>query len=328
MSHFSVCVAIPGIRLIGKEIGRCEIEEILDDILAPYDEGTEDRRYMAFDDRTGEAGERYENGSTAAVRFPDGTVRSQYDSVFTERFKVSGGKILEKTGGDAAETEDSLSLELIADCPLKKLYTFEEYCRVHCSYSEHQGRWGYWYNPDARWDWYAVGGRYSGAFLADRELRQCLETGDGEDRDFKFKHADGARKGDIAWAEKRRRAAEAGAAEYDLLRRCFETGDVRELGTLAAVTEDGIRGWCETLYRKGESLNEYLLRSGIGPNDRFVLNCYSFVDQYGEWHSMGDMGWFGISANEKGQREWHSEVQDFLTALDDDDFLVMVDCHI
>ena len=328
MSHYSVCVAIPSARLIGKEISGCAIENILDEILAPYDEGTDDYKYMTFEDKTDEARANYASDKTVAVRFPDGTIRSPYDSAFTDRFMVRGGRILEKVNGDTIETDNSRSLELVAEYPLKKLYTFEAYCDAYCSYTEHNGRWGYWSNPNARWDWYSIGGRHSGAFLVKRDLHQCLEANDEGSEDRNFKHADGARKRDVAWAEACQRARKAYTANHGLLHRCFESGNVKDLGPFAVLTEDGIDGWCETLYRKDESRDDYLKRNGVGPDDRYVLNCYSFVDQYGSWHSMGDMGWFGLSANDKDQRDWHNEIQAFLNSLADDDFLVMVDCHI
>ena len=328
MSHYSVCVAIPSARLIGKEITGCMVEEILDDILAPYDEGPDDYKYLTFEDKTDEAHRDYEVEKTAAVKFPDGTIHSPYDSVFTKRFVVRDGHILERVNGDTIETPNSRGLELVAEYPLNKLYSFEEYCAAYCSYSEHKGRWGYWGNPNAKWDWFAIGGRSSGAFLVKSDLQECLEVRDSASHESGFKRVNGVRKGNVEWSENHQRARQGYSARYELLCRCFKTGNITDLGPFAVLTDDGIQGWCETLYIKDESLDAYLERCGVGVEDRYVMGCYAFVDKQGQWHSMGDMGWFGLSANDKDERVWHDEVQKFLAELDDDDFLVMVDCHI
>lgn len=41
-----------------------------------------------------------------------------------------------------------------------------------------------------------------------------------------------------------------------------------------------------------------------------------------------DMGWFGISSNDKDERAWNDEIQKLMNEAKDDDFLAIVDCHI
>lgn len=45
-----------------------------------------------------------------------------------------------------------------------------------CGYKLENGRWGYWHNPNAKWDWsWVVGGRWSGSMLAKRDLKMlCI----------------------------------------------------------------------------------------------------------------------------------------------------------
>jgi len=54
------------------------------------------------------------------------------------------------------------------ETPIREAYkTFEEYVKDYCSYSERdpeKGRYGYWDNPKAKWDWYQLGGRWTGVF--------------------------------------------------------------------------------------------------------------------------------------------------------------------
>lgn len=55
---------------------------------------------------------------------------------------------------------------------------------------------------------------------------------------------------------------------------------------------------------------------------------YAFVDRNGDWIGSGDMGWFGISSNDKDERAWNDEIQKLMNEAKDDDFLAIVDCHI
>ena len=45
--------------------------------------------------------------------------------------------------------------------PYKDLYTFRGYCLMAELADERDGRFGYMRNPNAKWDWWAVGGRWN-----------------------------------------------------------------------------------------------------------------------------------------------------------------------
>jgi hypothetical protein len=48
--------------------------------------------------------------------------------------------------------------------PFKEPTDFEEYAREWHGRTERMipNRFGYWQNPNAKWDWYEVGGRWAG----------------------------------------------------------------------------------------------------------------------------------------------------------------------
>ena len=46
----------------------------------------------------------------------------------------------------------------------------------------------------------------------------------------------------------------------------------------------------------------------------------------GEWCGCGDMGWWGISLNEKDT--WDEEFKRILESIKDDEVITLVDCHI
>ena len=77
----------------------------------------------------------------------------------------------------------------------------------------------------------------------------------------------------------------------------------------------------------GETLKEFCVRNGLY-NSKYYIDCYAFVDANDEWNSKGDMGWFGISSNEKENIEWTKEVSGFIENLNNDDYVIFVDCHI
>lgn len=326
MSHFSVCVAIPGSKLEGVKINGFEIESILDDIMEPYNEDPVLPEHTVFQDMTENCRETYEKDTDMAVLFPDGTVHSLRSKEFKDHFVACDGKIQERIDGRYAETDRSRMLKAVLDYPAKKLYSFEEYCREEFGYEEKDGRFGYWDNPDAHWDWYQIGGRYSNRLLVKKTAESALDPRDSVGGNYMT--VNGARMGEIAWEENKRREHNAKVLGYEAFAEAYKSGDVERFGPMVSIREDGIYGWNVCLYKAGETLEEHLQRHGVSEDDSYPLCCYAYVDLEGKWNSKGDMGWFGISTNNKEERSWHDELQKFFASLGEDDFLVMVDCHI
>ena len=48
----------------------------------------------------------------------------------------------------------------------------------------------------------------------------------------------------------------------------------------------------------------------------------------GEWYERGNMGWWGIIANEKGQDVWEEEFWKLIEKLPPNTWLSVYDCHI
>lgn len=175
-------------------------------------------------------------------------------------------------------------------------------------YEKDGDRYGYMLNPNAKWDWYQIGGRWSGPFLT-----ACGPVNT-------------AKVGDILWDEMRRQSIEEGRKSYDELKQAFDT-KVAPKHSLCAIAEDGVTGWGgDALYIAGESLEEYLTRRGY--DVQRPVNAFAFINKDGKWNEKGEMGWFGLSSNNKEEETWSRMVQDFLLSLDPEDYLVVVDCHI
>ena len=48
----------------------------------------------------------------------------------------------------------------------------------------------------------------------------------------------------------------------------------------------------------------------------------------GQWSERGEMGWFGMSSNEKPEGDWQAAVQELIDGLPADKIITVVDCHI
>ncbi len=248
MSHYAVLVAIPGAKIKKDFTG---IEGLLDEILAPYDEGTEDPSYLEFEDRT--------------------------------------DKVMEWAAAHKDRT-----IEEIAD---------DE------GYTEHDGKYGYFVNPNAKWDWYSIGGRWSG----------MLHVAGG--------HWDVSRVGDIDWESMRETENQSAKAQYELYAKAMEEGKPQPDMGLAFVKEDKIVSWGgDTLFVKGDTFDDYLKRRGY--TTKYPISTYAYVDKDGSWHERGEMGWFGLSSNDKELDVWLDMLHTFIDSLDADDVVACVDCHI
>lgn len=338
MSHFSLTVIVPQVDP-ANPITLDTVEDQLATILAPYDEETEEMEYREFDDRTDEAKAGYETDTMRVVRFPDGTIHSIYDRAFTDRFYIYDDQIYQfrddRRTQDKLQTDASRAIELVNDYPVKSWYSsFEAYCEEHCGFVKNDdGLWGYTHNPNAKWDWWVIGGRFTGDFLVRENLQDCIISRDRNGNEYDrapvgYKFVDGARKKDICWDLMKQLAVEAVERGYQKCVNAYETKNLDGFGPLTRIVEDGIAGWGHMLYRKGETLDEYKARNGVTNVDRYMISTYAFVDRNGDWASSGDMGWFGISSNDKEERVWNDELQKLMDDVQDDDYIVAVDCHI
>jgi len=334
MSHYSVCVVIPHESLDGK-ISRASVECALGEIMEPYWEETEDPRFAVFCDKTEEAKAEYPKATTMAIKYPDGRIVPAFSKEFTEKFDLRDGKILEKDPknyGKAHETDASRSLELVENYPISAFYSFEQYCKDYCGYLQATGNtWGYVHNPNAEWDWYEIGGRFAGEFLVLKECKDvvlCEEKDGTSNVPDGYQAVDGARMKDIVWEKEHELHIEGVKKGYEMLKKAFETGNAKDLPFFATLTDEGIAGWCEMLFTKDETLEQYMANHGATEADQMPIGTYAFIDREGKWHARGEMGWFGISSNDMPSRDWHDELATMSRLVEPEDVLVCVDCHI
>lgn len=316
--------------------------------LAPFQEnnmGDCPREYMAFHDLEDEYREEYENEARDMIVLADGSRHSPYDDRF--RNPAYSPFKFEDRQEQWLYPADSTRKEF----PHKELYaSLEEFARDwHGSGARdsEKGRFGYWENPNKKWDWYQVGGRWSGLLklkpgaqgLTGERGLMGSHFAEGADR------TDQARKGDIDW-DGLRDEAEAKAREKWKHANAITGGErwhswehVREVlhkGNINAAREfyhaqPAVKKLKETDHERYGwdmddtlcwSLDNYIQRARNGAGSTFA------VIKDGKWYQRGEMGWWGAVSDEKNTDDWHKEFAALIDSLPDDTMLTVVDCHI
>ena len=98
----------------------CEIDELM----APFCEGTDDPAYLEFEDRTDDLRRDYETDKINCVRFPDGTVVPEYSRLVCEKYLIKDGKVFQKKAGHLGHekrTKKAKKMRAFMGYPVKKL---------------------------------------------------------------------------------------------------------------------------------------------------------------------------------------------------------------
>lgn len=213
------------------------------------------------------------------------------------------------------------------------------------------GQWKrvYYSNPNAKWDWYQVGGRWSGFFKVKPSVNpDRYEVGQsglmGSHKSTGPLVADQARKGDIDWEEMKREAEEEARKQYDQYEAVVA-------GLPPALTWDQVRekhkddiATARTVYAEQprvKALQKAQLIGFMSGEEDYLIGREKYVARAGNgaftpyavlyngtWYERGEMGWFGMSSNEKDPDDWAAQVDNLFQSLDDDVTITIVDCHI
>lgn len=200
-------------------------------------------------------------------------------------------------------------------------------------------------NQNAQWDWYQIGGRWTGFFPLKKDAvgvtgRPGLMTDRASPRT-----ADQCTKGSIDFERARREAEVAANKEFDLWEECF-TGHPRpepwstfidrvDAGTLD-IDEARLLYHAQPAVAAWQKHDRYECRIEVLGFDRAAyvqrqrnaaLVPHAIVKD-GKWHESGSMGWWGMVSNKKDPAEWNAEVSKMYDDLADDTLLTLVDCHI
>jgi hypothetical protein len=220
-------------------------------------------------------------------------------------------------------------------------------------------------NPNRKWDWYSVGGRWNGFFKMKPQAVGVLGKGSALsafDPDYEPPapdRADIAVKGDIDVEGMRDEAGESAGQRYDDFLK-ITAGTPQPL-SWSEIQKQNTTGYDE----KGEPVVDYdaarrayhaqamvvALRSDKAreinsdaiwwdledfqvSREQYVQrarnNAFSTfaVVKDGQWYERGEMGWWGVVHDEKNRDEWNLQFTALIDSLPEDTVLTVVDCHI
>lgn len=213
-------------------------------------------------------------------------------------------------------------------------------------------------NPNRKWDWWTVGGRWQGYFRVKPDMEKDSSLGDPSwgnrvVRQGGQGYADQLPKGAIDWnamcderrveANDRYDALEAATEGIEppteTLEQCRERhgrdniDKAREeynshpfMVAMSETRDERIRFWFGDVVKDFCVLeggrDEYVRReiNRVGVPFALVMN--------GKWYEKGEMGWFGMSHGDKDQDVWNREFHKLMDQLPNDTILTLVDCHI
>jgi hypothetical protein len=205
-------------------------------------------------------------------------------------------------------------------------------------------------NPDAKWDWYQVGGRFNGYFDVeydpdtDPENQEvcfiCRGTGKRDDDLGRARREEdptytcngcGGKGTKVSWPTQwkaRGSSAQAKTIPFGpMARKRREDAAARWDSTkksLDAAPEKFHAGW-HGIDPREVSREDYVARRG-----RLPFSTFAVLDASG-WHERGQMGWWGIVKDEQDEAAWDEQYEKFLVDLVEnrpDAWVTIVDCHI
>lgn len=181
-----------------------------DYVLEQYAAKPSDPEFLVFEDETLEVEDSYKNGTIDCIKTPDGRILRIIDPLLQGKYEIYDGIVYKSNWGFLHHrklTKTAKKMKALPDYPFSKLYNnLEQYVKEteEYVYHEEQNAYGYYYNPDAFYDWYSVGGRWYQLFLVKED---CIEFSFGEPDMFiekleapkGYRWVCAARKKDIEW---------------------------------------------------------------------------------------------------------------------------------
>lgn len=209
------------------------------------------------------------------------------------------------------------------------------------------------YNPDSKWDWYQLGGRWNGFFKLKKGAIGESGTHYAKEN-APSGYADSCKKGDIDTEGMRNEFEEIYAKRFDFIhskidglqiehkwsdllaksnskeitieeaREIYHNQEIVKVFKEAAMSEEGrkIIGFMADVEEYIVPRSFYLK---IGRESAIVP--YAIVNKDG-WFEKGEMGWWGMSNDKYTDAEWSAEFSKLFDELPDDTLINLIDCHI
>ena len=193
-------------------------------------------------------------------------------------------------------------------------------------------------NPNSKWDWYSIGGRWTGYFPLKKGRKGELGRSGLFTEVPGSDYADIVKLVDIDFTRARNEAREEAVKNFYEWEKIF--------------TKFGKpKGWDQIdekdiekkrkIFRAQPAIKEYYKIDYYDPVEVYGFDKDAYVDKQvkrtlvpaayvidGEWHEKGTVGWFGTVSNEKPYMDWLTEYDDLIKTLDPETTLTLLDCHI
>lgn len=287
----------------------------LAELMAPYDENTEVPRYRDYDSKREKARkiESVTRDYNAGEHTYKATLDARFTPPITPREEFTDIRNVSDVAWKDAWRRYEIALEAIAD-----LYTDEEVAAAYNAYwaqhggedteyyvslepdDVHETRIYHWstYNPQSKWDWYVIGGRWSGALRLKRGGWRIVNT-KGWDASY-WSNEQG-------WAD-----IETAYVFTDAEKAAFANvptdGEWVPAGADIALARD--IDW------------DALFEGGDTPG-------HAYVDKAEGWVENGKMIWFGMSTDgDNDQATWVLKYRKWTDDMPADSVIVAVDYHI
>lgn len=361
MSHFSVMV-------LGEDpVGQ----------LAPYHEFEctgDDDKYVQDIDKTEE-------------------IRADYESEKRDYYKTGSGEYVESYKATEADEEQGT----LENLPVKQFMSMREYLTEQGYEPDHflnrtqepdltgEHKFGYIRldgdelvqvvrrtNPNPKWDWHQLGGRWSGFLRLKPEYSEAvgharaLEKRGKEVPDTLQAKIANIKMGERSWANAsealtrdRVDAAPKYAIDFDRMvnehlsqvmpqfdecqriingrtwltwteMRTKHEGDIEAARTAfheQSVYQDLNAGPLNRHFffdwdKLKMTRDEYIAEQSL-----VAVSTFAMIKD-GQWFEKGEMGWFGMSANDKAQAEWSGTLLEAINSVPEDTIISIYDCHI
>lgn len=206
-------------------------------------------------------------------------------------------------------------------------------------------------NPNKKWDWYSLGGRWTGFFKVKDGSKHNIGRPGIMTPPAKPGYGDQLLKKDIDFDGMRKEAYDEAVAKYDQLASLFPGGAIPKIErtwkefTESKDWEEKGPEWCRNEYNSQSGIVEFreaLKQTKISPftslsdyqctreekgqkaADNAIATFAVLKD--GVWYEKGEMGWFACVSNEKA--DWGNEFKALIDSVPDDTLISVYDCHI
>lgn len=252
---------------------------------------------------------------------------------------------------------------VIGENPEKQLQPFHEYeCTgikdehvvfiPNDEYKEDEdtGIRGHWTNPNAKWDWYVLGGRWTGFFKTKAGAMATVGRPGILTEEAEPGFADQLLKRDVDFDFMRNEAGSKAQDKYEyamgflsMLPKNETWEEVRERISDVNVARDLY--WNQTRckawkHQERITAKEWPFGWSSSP-DQFLISQEDFIENArnsaatthailkdGKWYEHGKMGWWAMVSHKKDDNDWNKEFSTLLDGLPGDTLLSLYDCHI